>query len=218
LDYLYLDGTHFRYHPGVRAEPVLVACGITTTGAPVFLGLAPAGSEGHDPWVDFLGDLTNRGLRPPVLMVSDGASGLLSAVEQVFPRSLRQRCTIHRARNVLAKVPTSAQAEVKAAYWEIFDGIDVPPGQAAVDEARRRAAAFAARYERTYPSAVACLTSTLDELTVHLRFPCGSPRSTGSGSATPTCSSGPSARPAGGPRSSAGSPASGPACAWSGRS
>jgi transposase-like protein len=171
LDYLYLDGTHFRYHPGARAEPVLVAYGITTTGAPVFLGLAPAGSEGHDPWVDFLGDLTNRGLRPPVLMVSDGAPGLLSAVEQVFPRSLRQRCTIHRARNVLAKVPTSAQAEVKAAYWQIFDGIDVPPGQAAVDEARRRAAAFVARYERTYPSAVACLTSTLDELTVHLRFP-----------------------------------------------
>ena len=49
LDYVYLDGTSFRYHPGARAEPVLVAYGITTTGAPVFLGLAPAASEGHDP-------------------------------------------------------------------------------------------------------------------------------------------------------------------------
>ena len=38
LDYLYLDGTCFRYHPDARAEPVLVAYGITTTGAPVFLG------------------------------------------------------------------------------------------------------------------------------------------------------------------------------------
>jgi putative transposase len=106
-----------------------------------------------------------------VLVVSDGAPGLLSAVEQTFPGSLRQRCTIHRARNVLAKVPVSAHAEVKAAYWQIFDDIAAPPGQAAVDQALRRADAFAARYEHLYPAAVACLTSTLDELTVHLRFP-----------------------------------------------
>jgi putative transposase len=171
LDYLYLDGTGFRYHPGARAEPVLVAYGITTTGAPVFLGLAPAGSEGHDPWAAFLADLVGRGLRPPLLVISDGAPGLLSAVEQTFPHSLRQRCAIHRARNLLAKVPVAAQAAVKAAYWQIFDDLQAPAGQAAVDEARRRAAAFAARYERTYPAAVACLTSTLDELTVHLRFP-----------------------------------------------
>jgi putative transposase len=79
LDYLYLDGTCFRYHPGARAEPVLVAYGITATGAPVFL--APAGSQGHDPCVDFLADLTTRGLRSPVLVISDGAPGLISAVE-----------------------------------------------------------------------------------------------------------------------------------------
>lgn len=171
LDYLYLDGTCFRYHPGARAEPVLVAYGITTTGGPVFLGLAPAASEGHDPWVDFLADLTNRGLRSPVLVISDGAPGLVSAAEHTFPAALRQRCLVHRVRNVLAKVPVHAQAEVKAAYWQIFDNIELPPGQAAVEEATRRAVAFTARYERTYPAAVACLTSTLPELTVHLRFP-----------------------------------------------
>jgi putative transposase len=54
--YLYLDGTWVRSHPGARAEPVLVAYGITTTGGSVFLGLAPAASEGHDPWVEFLAD------------------------------------------------------------------------------------------------------------------------------------------------------------------
>jgi putative transposase len=171
LDYLYLDGTCFRYHPGARAEPVLVAYGITTTASPVFLGLAPAASEGHDPWVDFLTDLTDRGLRSPVLVITDGAPGLLSAVEQAFPAALRQRCIIHRVRNLLAKVPAGAQAEVKAAYWQIFDDLDQPPGQAAVDEALRRAQGFAARYQGVYPAAVACLTSTLPELTTHLRFP-----------------------------------------------
>jgi len=196
LDYLYLDGTCFRYHPGARAEPVLVAYGITTTGSPVYLGLAPATSEGHDPWVDFLADLTGRGLRSPMLVITDGAPGLLSAVEQTFPAALRQRCTIHRVRNLLAKVPAGAQAEVKAAYWKIFDDIDQPPGQAAVAEATRRAQLFAARYERAYPAAVACLTSTLDGLTVHLRFP----REHWHRSATPTCWSAPSGRPAAAPR------------------
>jgi putative transposase len=183
LDYLYLDGTCFRYHPGARAEPVLVAYGITTTGGPVFLGLAPAASEGHDPWVDFLADLTNRGLRSPVLVISDGAPGLVSAAEHTFPAALRQRCLVHRVRNVVAKVPVHAQAEVKAAYWQIFDNIELPAGQAAVEEATRRAVAFTARYERTYPAAVACLTPPSPSS----RCICGSPPSTGSGSATPTC-------------------------------
>jgi putative transposase len=46
---LYLDATSFRYHPGARAEPVLVADGITTTGAPVFLGLARPAAKATTP-------------------------------------------------------------------------------------------------------------------------------------------------------------------------
>jgi putative transposase len=50
VDYLFLDGTHFRYHPGAPAEPILVAWGVTITGGPVLLGLAPGSDEGTDPW------------------------------------------------------------------------------------------------------------------------------------------------------------------------
>jgi putative transposase len=171
VDYLFLDGAHFRYHPGAPAEPILVAWGVTTSGGPVLLGLAPASDEGTDPWAGFLEDLTGRGLGAPLLVITDGAPGLCSAVELAFPRSLRQRCLIHRARNVLAKVPKHAHAEVKAAFWELFDGIDAPPGDQAVAEARRRAGAFADRYQHRYPAAVACLLDTLPELTVFLRFP-----------------------------------------------
>ena len=41
LDYLYLDASFFRMHPGSPAEPVLAAWGITTGGKPAFIGLAP---------------------------------------------------------------------------------------------------------------------------------------------------------------------------------
>jgi putative transposase len=171
LEYLFLDGSHFRMHPGAPAEPVLCAWGVTTQGAPVLLGLAPGASEGHDPWADFLGDLTTRGLHAPLLVITDGAPGLIGAVEVSFPHSLRQRCLVHRCRNVLAKVPVGAQAEVKAAFWAIFDDIAADPGQAAVAEARGRAQLFAERYGKRYPAAVACVLDTLPELTCFLRFP-----------------------------------------------
>ena len=171
LDYLFLDGSHFKFHPGSPAEPVLCAWGITTEGAPVLVGLAPGESESYDAWADFLSDLTGRGLTPPLLVVSDGAPGLIGACEVVLAKSLRQRCLIHRARNVLAKVPKVAQAEVKAEFWKIFDDIDAPAGQEAVDVARARIAAFEQRYGAAYPAAVKCLTTDVASLTVYLRFP-----------------------------------------------
>jgi putative transposase len=97
VDYLFLDGAHFRYHPGAPAEPILVAWGVTTTGGPVLLGLGPGSDEGTDPWAGFLEDLVARGLGAPLLVITDGAPGLIGAVELAFPRSLRQRCLIHRA-------------------------------------------------------------------------------------------------------------------------
>ncbi|MBA2529300.1 MAG: IS256 family transposase [Euzebyales bacterium] len=171
LEYLYLDASHFRFHDGAKAEPVLVAWGITSDGQPRLLALESISAESVDAVVGFLRGLVARGLRPPLLTVTDGAPGLIGAVEQVFAASLRQRCVIHRARNIVAKVSAGDQAQVKADYWRTFDDIDADPGQEAVDQARRRADEFATKWGSKYPGAVACLIDDLDALTVHLRFP-----------------------------------------------
>jgi putative transposase len=171
LDYLFLDASHFKMHPGAPAEPVLAAWGIDTDGKPVFVGLAPAASESTDAWDDFLADLTQRGLRAPLLGISDGAPGLTGAFDRAFPNSLRQRCLVHRARNALAKVSAHDQAEVKAEFWAVLDVGEVEPGEEAVAVAHRQAAEFAAKWKRRYPAAVACVTDDLASLTVHLRFP-----------------------------------------------
>lgn len=171
LDYLYLDAAHFRMHEGARAEPVLAAWGIDTTGAPVFVGLAAAAGESTDAWADFLAELAGRGLRSPIMVISDGAPGLIAAIEVSFPKALRQRCAIHRARNVLAKVSARDVAEVKAAYWSILDDIEAAPGEAAIAVARSRAAEFSLRFARAYPGAVACLEDDFASLTTHLRLP-----------------------------------------------
>ncbi len=180
LDYLFLDGSFFKMHQGARAEPILAAWGITTNSTPVLVGLAPGGTESTDAWADFLSELVARGLRPPLLIISDAAPGLLSACEQVFPRSLRQKCLIHRARNVLAKVPAEAQTELKNAYWKLFDldgvldGKDGPtlvPGPELVAFAQARIEVFATTYAGRYPAAVKCLLTDREQLTSYLRFP-----------------------------------------------
>jgi len=84
-------------HPGAPAEPVLVAWGITTAGKPVLLGLEPGNAESTDAWASFLGGLRARGLRDPLLVISDGGAGLIAAIERCFSGSLRQRCLVHYA-------------------------------------------------------------------------------------------------------------------------
>jgi putative transposase len=173
LDYLFLDASFFRMHPGSPAEPVLAAWGITTEGKPAFIGLAPGSGESADAWHDFLADLQDRGLASPLLVISDGAPGLISAIEQAYPKALRQRCLVHRARNVLAKVPAGMQAEIKDAYWAIFDTGDLktPPGPRLVQIIDARIDEFAAKYQGLYPAAVKCLLTDRDGLTAYLRFP-----------------------------------------------
>jgi putative transposase len=173
LDYLYLDASFFRMHPGSPAEPVLAAWGITTGGKPAFIGLAPGSGESADAWADFLADLKDRGLPSPLLVISDGAPGLIAAIEQAFPQALRQRCLIHRARNILAKVPAGMQAEVKDAYWALFDteGLTTKPGPRLVELAGHRITEMADRYSATYPSAMKCLLADREGLTAYLRFP-----------------------------------------------
>ena len=170
IDYLYLDGSFFKMHPKARAEPVLAAWGIDTDGHAVFLGLGPGATESTDAWRGFLQDLGDRGLGAPLLVISDGGKGLCAAIEWGLPTSLHQRCLVHLCRNLIAKVPTHAQGEVKGDYWAIFDQIQAE-GEAAAAEGRRRAKRFIAKWAPLYPAAVACVADNLDALLVHLLFP-----------------------------------------------
>jgi putative transposase len=94
---------------------VLAAWGITSDGKPTFIGLAPGTDESADAWHAFLAGLKDRGLASPLLVVSDGASGLIAAIEQAYLQSLRQRCLIHRARNVQPKCPPGCRPRSRTA-------------------------------------------------------------------------------------------------------
>jgi len=66
-------------HEGTRSEPVLAAWGITSEGRPMLVGLDAGARESTDVWEGFLDNMVARGLRAPLLVVSDGASGLIGS-------------------------------------------------------------------------------------------------------------------------------------------
>ena len=172
LDYLFVDGSHFRMHDGARSEPVLVAYGITTEGSPDFLHLDGVSAESTDACVAFLASMVARGLGSPVLVISDGAPGLCAALDQVFWSARRQRCLVHRVRNLLARVSEIDREALLAEFWQVFDfPVEFEPGAAAVAEAARRAERFASSWCRAYPGAVECLLEGFELLTAHLHFP-----------------------------------------------
>jgi putative transposase len=163
--YLFLDGLYepLRVH-GVSREAVLCGWAITVEGRKVLLSLRLGGRESYDAWREFLRDLVSRGLKVPLTITSDGAPGLIRAVEETWPKSLRLRCWVHKMRNVLAKVPESMRAEVKAHLLAIRDAPTLEAGRAAVR-------GFLARFGREFPAACACLNEDLEAQLVHLKLP-----------------------------------------------
>ena len=67
--------------------------------------LLPGTKEGTASCRQFLRDLKARQFRDPIAVITDGAPGVIRAVEEVFPKSLRQRCLAHKLRNLQSKVP-----------------------------------------------------------------------------------------------------------------
>lgn len=162
---LFLDGVYEplrRY--GMQKEAVLVAWAITLEGEKVLLSLALGSREKTECWKDFLRDLVARGLPEPLVVTTDGAPGLIRAVDEIWPRSLRIRCWVHKVRNVLAKVPDSMRAEVKAHLVAIRDAPTYEAGQAA-------AAEFLHRFGRELPRACHSLSDDLEASLQHLKLP-----------------------------------------------
>jgi transposase-like protein len=164
---LFLDAIYLPVRPEGPKEGVLVAWGFTTDGDRVLLDVCLGQRERTEDWLDLGRGLTRRGLRSPLLVVTDGAPGLIRAVDELWPDADRGRCTVHRLRNVLAKLPDrpGLHARVRAAYWAALDAAMSPA------EAEHGLRVLVGELAGDFPSAAACLADDLEALTVHLRYP-----------------------------------------------
>jgi transposase-like protein len=159
IAYLFVDGIAERIRPGQKREPVLAAWGFTASGAKVLLHLMAGSKEDAETVSAFFQDMRGRGLGDPLLVVCDGAAGIIKAIETCFPRSERQRCLGHRMRNLAAKVPEDRWPEFKAR------------ATASRAIARDLAAGLVKDYEAELPSAVACFMDDFEAAIAHLRMP-----------------------------------------------
>lgn len=163
---LFLDAVFLSVRAEGPKEGVLVAWGFTAEGERVLLSVMLGMRESHEDWQALGRDLIARGLGAPMLIVADGAPGLIKAVEQCWPASDRQHCAVHRVRNLLAKLPERERERVRGAYWQALDE--------ATNErdGKQRLQALVDQLEGAgYTAAAKCLADDLDALVVHLRYP-----------------------------------------------
>jgi transposase-like protein len=166
--YLLLDGVSMRVKSlaGVKRRLVLCAYGITLAGQRRLLDFRLAQTESGAAWEAFLSQLRERGLagRHLRLIVTDGCPGLHTALETVYPYVARQRCWVHKLRNVAALLPRRLQKECLAGARSIYEA-----------STRREAVhaywAWARRWRGEAPKAIACLERHLEELLSFLACP-----------------------------------------------
>lgn len=165
VEYLFLDALYesIRKRFGIK-EAVLCAWGICRDGRKVLISLAIGNKESEVCWSEMLRDLMKRGLRPPTSITSDGAPGVIKAIEGIFPESLRLRCWFHRMQNWAGKVPVEAWSEIKAQIIAIREA-------ASLEQGRQLAAAFINENQRDYPSLVKSFKDDLEALLNVLRLP-----------------------------------------------
>ena len=162
--YLFVDGLAERLHLGQPREAMLAAWGVLTDGNKVLLHLAPGTKEDTASCREFFQDLRRRGLPDPLLVVSDGAPGLIRAIEECFPRSARQRCLAHKLRNLQSKVSEDQWPEFKARAIACYQAASPMLARLLRDD-------IVATYGAALPSALACLQDDFEACIAHLRFP-----------------------------------------------
>ena len=163
--YFWADGIYFNVRLGDDRPCVRVIVGATEDGTKELVALLDGERESAISWKELLLDLKRRGLEEgPQVCVGDGALGFWAALGEVFPRSRRQRCWVHKTANVLDKMPRSLQKSAKAMLHRMYLAATKKEALAVYDD-------FVKLYSAKCPRAVACLEKDKDDLFTFYDFP-----------------------------------------------
>jgi putative transposase len=164
--YVWVDARYEHVREGGRvvSMAVVVAYGVRADGVREVLGLDVGLSEDAVFWRTFFQSLVARGLHGVQLVISDAHAGLKQAIAEVFVGAAWQRCRVHFMRNLLARVPKTAQAMVAAAVRTIFQ-------QAERTAAQRQLRDVCQSLRAKFPHAVALLEEAEEEIFTFYDFP-----------------------------------------------
>lgn len=117
--YVWADGIYPKAGPKNVEMAVLVVVGLNRKGRKEILALEEGYRESAESWKEVLRSLKRRGVDWIGLTIADGSLGLWNALRDIFPHSRRQRCFVHKMRNILDKIPPAKQEEVRQALQEM---------------------------------------------------------------------------------------------------
>jgi putative transposase len=165
--YVILDAHYERVRQEgiISSRAVLVAIGVDWEGRRQVLGVELANRESSSSWKEFLLRLKSRGLRGVIFVVSDDHPGLKSAIAQVLPEALWQRCYVHFLRNALDYLPRrKADDDCLTELRWFYERRNV-------EEARRDLTAWLAKWQGKYPKLCEWVENNIEETFTFYRLP-----------------------------------------------
>lgn len=163
--YFWADGVYFNVRLGADRPCVLVIVGALADGTKELVALLDGERESALSWKELLLDLKRRGLEEgPQVCVGDGALGFWAALDEVLPRSGRQRCWVHKTANVLDKTPKSLQPAAKAMLHRMYLSATKAEALGVYDD-------FLKLYRAKCPKACQCLEKDKEDLFTFYDFP-----------------------------------------------
>jgi putative transposase len=164
--FCWIDALNWKVREGGRTVNVhcLVATGVNADGHREILGVDVTSSEDGAGWLAFLRGLVARGLSGVALVTSDDHAGLVNAIASVLPGAAWQRCRTHYHRNLLTRVPKTAQPWVPTLVRTIFEQPDK-------DSVRAQHAQVVGALEAKLPAAAAHLGEARDDILAFTAFP-----------------------------------------------
>jgi len=168
IKYIYVDGTLFsmRIEGSVEKVPVLVVIGVREDGCRTILAVQSGDKESASTWRELFKDIKRRALDSSrvALGIMDGLPGLEKVFLEEFTNAKVQRCQVHVARNVLAKVPRKLKKTVADEVRSIFYASSKSKALVFFKQ-------FKSRWHKELPSAVKCLENSLQSCLAYLQFP-----------------------------------------------
>lgn len=164
--YLFCDAVYesLRRHGCGCGQAILVTWAVCSDGTRVLLHMTLGNKESNDAWLEHFRSLVSRNLPTPITVTTDGAPGLIKAVEAMWPEAERCRCWFHKIKNVLDKVPDEIRVTMTRLLQDVRDAADYDTG-------KQRAAELIEQYKKKLPNAMACFADDLEASLAHLKLP-----------------------------------------------
>jgi putative transposase len=149
----------------VRNKAVYLALGVRRDGTREILGIWIETTEGAKFWMKVFNDLRTRGVLDILIAVTDGLTGMPSALEAVFPKTTLQTCIVHLIRNSLDFASWKDRKPLAAALRPIYAAVSAEAALAALD------AFEAGEWGRKFPTVVAAWRRAWDRVIPFFAFP-----------------------------------------------